>query len=174
MGEECGEPGRTRGPLASARELVSSALDAVHADMPLSGQVAVMLNGMGATPLVELYVAYADVASWLTAHGVTVARSLVGNYITSLDMAGFSVTVGMLTDEQLTELATASGAEFDRLFLEYMIYHHEGAITMVDDLRGGGGAQEPEMAQLVLHIESDQRIEIKRMQGLLDELDSTG
>lgn len=96
-----GEPGRTRGPLASARELVSSALDAVHADMPLSGQVAVMLNGMGATPLVELYVAYADVASWLTAHGVTVARSLVGNYITSLDMAGFSVTVGMLTDEHL-------------------------------------------------------------------------
>lgn len=81
---------------------------------------------------------------------------------------------GMLTDDQLAEMEAASAGEFDRLFLEYMIYHHEGAITMVDELRGGGGAQEPEMAQLVLHIESDQRIEIKRMQGLLDELDSTG
>lgn len=81
---------------------------------------------------------------------------------------------GMLTDDQLAELEAASGAEFDRLFLEYMIHHHEGAITMVDELRGGGGAQEPEMSQLVLHIDSDQRIEIKRMQGLLDELDSKG
>jgi dihydroxyacetone kinase-like protein len=96
-----GEPGRRRGKLAPARELVSGALDAIHADMPLSGSVVVMLNGMGATPLVELYVAYAEVAAWLEGHGVTVARSLVGNYITSLDMAGFSVTVGMFTDELL-------------------------------------------------------------------------
>ena len=96
-----GEPGRTRGKLAPASELVTHALDAVHADMPLSGSVVVMLNGMGATPLVELYVAYAELASWLEGHGVTVARSLVGNYITSLDMAGFSVTVGMFNDELL-------------------------------------------------------------------------
>ncbi|HEX6233864.1 MAG TPA: dihydroxyacetone kinase subunit DhaK [Jiangellaceae bacterium] len=96
-----GEPGRTRGKLAPARELVAHALDAIHADMPLSGNVVVMLNGMGATPLVELYVAYSELASWLDGHGVTVARSLVGNYITSLDMAGFSVTVGMFPEELL-------------------------------------------------------------------------
>ncbi|HSI93862.1 MAG TPA: dihydroxyacetone kinase subunit DhaK [Jiangellaceae bacterium] len=96
-----GEPGRTRGPLAPARELVTAALDAIHADMPLSGSVVVMLNGMGATPLIELYLAYAEAAAWFEGHGVTVARNLVGNYITSLDMAGFSVTVGMLTDEHL-------------------------------------------------------------------------
>ena len=96
-----GEPGRRRGPLAPADELVALALDAIHADMPLSGSVLVMLNGMGATPLIELYVAYAAAASWLEGHNVTVARSLVGNYITSLDMAGFSVTVAMLSDEQL-------------------------------------------------------------------------
>jgi dihydroxyacetone kinase-like protein len=96
-----GEPGRRRGKLAPARELVAGALDAIHADMPLTGNVVVMLNGMGATPLVELYLAYAEVASWLEGHGVTVARNLVGNYITSLDMAGFSVTVGMFTDELL-------------------------------------------------------------------------
>lgn len=96
-----GEPGRTRAPLAPATELVAHALDAIHADMPLSGSVLVMLNGMGATPLIELYVAYSAAASWLEGHDVTVARSLVGNYITSLDMAGFSITVGMLSDEQL-------------------------------------------------------------------------
>jgi phosphoenolpyruvate---glycerone phosphotransferase subunit DhaK len=96
-----GEPGRTRGPLAPARDLVTNALEAIHADMPLSGSVVVMLNGMGATPLIELYVAYAEAANWLADHDVTVARNLVGNYITSLDMAGFSVTVGMLSDEHL-------------------------------------------------------------------------
>jgi phosphoenolpyruvate---glycerone phosphotransferase subunit DhaK len=97
-----GEPGRTRAPIAPAAELVARALESIHADMPLSGSVVVMLNGMGATPLIELYIAYAAAAQWLEAHGVTVVRNLVGNYITSLDMAGFSVTVGMLTDDQLS------------------------------------------------------------------------
>jgi phosphoenolpyruvate---glycerone phosphotransferase subunit DhaK len=98
-----GEPGRTRGRLVPAKEIAGIALDAIHGDMPLSGEVLVMVNGMGGTPLIELYVVFAAVAQWLSGHDVTIARSLVGNYITSLEMAGCSVTVCRLTP-QLTEL----------------------------------------------------------------------
>src|SRR5438552_5623847 len=98
-----GEPGRARGQLVSAREIAGIALDAINDDMPLSGQVLVMVNGLGGTPLIELYVVYAAVAQWLSGHGVSIARSLVGNYITSLEMAGCSITVCGLTP-QLTEL----------------------------------------------------------------------
>jgi dihydroxyacetone kinase-like protein len=98
-----GEPGRRRGPLVPAREIADIALDAIHADLPLSGDVLVMVNGMGGTPLIELYVVFAAVSEWLAGHGVTIQRSLVGNYITSLEMAGCSVTVCKLTPE-LTEL----------------------------------------------------------------------
>jgi len=98
-----GEPGRTRGKLVSAREIAAIALDAIHTDMPLSGETLVMVNGLGGTPLIELYVVFAAVADWLRGHGVTIARSLVGNYITSLEMSGCSVTVCKLTP-QLTEL----------------------------------------------------------------------
>jgi dihydroxyacetone kinase-like protein len=62
-----------------------------------------MVNGLGGTPLIELYVVFAEVEQWLAAHGVRIARSLVGNYITSLEMAGVSITVCQLTP-QLTEL----------------------------------------------------------------------
>jgi len=98
-----GEPGRARGKLVTAKEIAGIALDAIHADMPLSGEVLVMVNGLGGTPLIELYVVFAAVAQWLSGHGVTIARSLVGNYITSLEMAGCSITVCGLTP-QLTEL----------------------------------------------------------------------
>ncbi|MDH2428486.1 dihydroxyacetone kinase subunit DhaK [Sphaerisporangium sp. TRM90804] len=98
-----GEPGRTRAPAAPARDLARAAVDALHDDMPLSGDTLVMVNGMGGTPLIELYVVYAEVAARLREKGATPARSLVGNYITSLDMQGFSVTVCRLTDE-LTRL----------------------------------------------------------------------
>jgi dihydroxyacetone kinase-like protein len=94
-----GEPGRTRGRLVPAKEIAGIALEAIHADMPLSGDALVMVNGLGGTPLIELYVVYAAVAEWLSGHGVTIARSLVGNYITSLEMAGCSVTVCRLTPE---------------------------------------------------------------------------
>jgi dihydroxyacetone kinase-like protein len=92
-----GEPGRTRGKLVTANEIAGIALTAIHADMPLAGEVLVMVNGLGGTPLIELYVVFAAVADWLSAHGVTVARSLVGNYLTSLEMAGCSITVCRLT-----------------------------------------------------------------------------
>ncbi len=98
-----GEPGRRRGPIASAAQLAETALDAISDDMPLSGNVLVMVNGMGGTPLIELYIVYREVQRLLAARGVTIARNLVGNYITSLEMQGFSLTVCRLT-EQFTEL----------------------------------------------------------------------
>ena len=88
-----GEPGRSRGPLRPASELAATAMEAISADLPLDGDLLVMVNGMGGTPLIELYVAFAAVSGYLTARGARVARSLVGNYITSLEMQGFSVTV---------------------------------------------------------------------------------
>jgi len=93
-----GEPGRTRAPLAPAGDLAAAALDAIGADMPLSGDLLVMVNGMGGTPLLELYVVFSEVQRYLEGKGARIARNLVGNYITSLEMQGFSVTVCQLTD----------------------------------------------------------------------------
>jgi dihydroxyacetone kinase-like protein len=98
-----GEPGRERGKLRSAAEIVDFALTAIDDDMPLTGDLAVMVNGMGGTPLLELYLVYNEVAKIITAKGATIARNLVGNYITSLDMAGASITVLRLTPD-LTRL----------------------------------------------------------------------
>ena len=98
-----GEPGRTRAPLAPARELAGAALDAIDVDIALDAQLLVMVNGMGGTPLLELYIAYQAVADYVVARGGRIVRNLVGNYITSLDMQGFSVTVCALTPE-LTRL----------------------------------------------------------------------
>jgi dihydroxyacetone kinase-like protein len=98
-----GEPGRARAKLVPAREIAGIALDAIHADMPLSGEVLLMVNGLGGTPLIELYVVYEAVARWMSGRGVTIARNLVGNYITSLEMTGCSITVCRLTP-QLSEL----------------------------------------------------------------------
>jgi phosphoenolpyruvate---glycerone phosphotransferase subunit DhaK len=98
-----GEPGRTRATLQPASEVVAIALDAIGADMPLEGDLLVMVNGMGGTPLLELYLAFNEVARYLPGRGATIARNLVGNYITSLEMQGFSITVCRLTPA-LTEL----------------------------------------------------------------------
>jgi phosphoenolpyruvate---glycerone phosphotransferase subunit DhaK len=93
-----GEPGRERTKLRTATEIVDFSLSAINDDMPLSGSdVLVMVNGMGGTPLMELYGAYASAEKWLTGHGATVSRRLVGNYVTSLDMAGCMISVCRLT-----------------------------------------------------------------------------
>jgi len=97
-----GEPGRHRVPLAPASEIAEQLVEPILSDLDFTGAPAiVMLNGMGGSPLIELYLMYGEVARILEAKGVTVARSLVGNYITSLDMAGCSVTVLRADDELL-------------------------------------------------------------------------
>jgi len=97
-----GEPGRRRVPLAPAHEIAEMLVEPVLADLDFTGSPAVLfVNGMGATPLLELYLMYDEVATLLGKAGVTVARSLVGPYITSLDMAGCSVTVLKADDDLL-------------------------------------------------------------------------
>lgn len=100
-----GEPGRERIPLEPASAVVSRMTQAILADMPLPrGQnVIAMVNGMGGTPLLELYLLYRELQYLLEARGVTIARRLVGNYVTSLDMAGFSITL-LRADEELLGL----------------------------------------------------------------------
>jgi uncharacterized protein (DUF305 family) len=85
--------------------------------------------------------------------------------------AGHTMTApGMLSPEQMERLGAARGEEFDRLFLEYMIQHHEGAIAMVRTLFAtSGGAQDSEIYQFANDVETDQRIEIDRMRQLLDQ-----
>jgi dihydroxyacetone kinase-like protein len=98
-----GEPGRRREPLANAAEIAEKLVEPIVADLPYQSgdSVLAFVNGMGGTPLLELYVMYNEVASLLSRHGITIARSLVGSYITSLDMAGCSVTLLKLDDELL-------------------------------------------------------------------------
>jgi uncharacterized protein (DUF305 family) len=85
--------------------------------------------------------------------------------------AGHTMTApGMLTPEQMERLREARGEAFDRLFLESMIQHHEGAITMVRALFAtSGGAQDSEIYQFANDVETDQRIEIDRMRQFLDQ-----
>jgi uncharacterized protein (DUF305 family) len=77
---------------------------------------------------------------------------------------------GMLTAEQFVQLAQARGAEFDRLFLGFMIRHHEGALTMVRELYAGGGGLEPASDKFAREVNADQTIEITRMREMLAKL----
>jgi dihydroxyacetone kinase-like protein len=100
-----GEPGRRREKLASVDEIARMLVEPVLSDLPFTSgdRVLAFVNGMGGTPLIELYVAYNAVNKILRDNGIEATRSLVGNYITSLEMAGFSVTLLRLDDE-LTRL----------------------------------------------------------------------
>ena len=99
-----GEPGRERMPLRPARDVAELICEPILADLDFAGPdgAIVFVNGMGATPLLELYVMYAEVAAILEKSGVQIARSLVGPFITSLDMAGCSVTLLRADDDLLT------------------------------------------------------------------------
>ena len=98
-----GEPGRRRLPLAPAVDIAALLVEPILADLDFTGGdgVVAFVNGLGGTPLIELYVMYHEVARILAASGITVVRSLVGPYITSLEMAGASVTLLKLDDELL-------------------------------------------------------------------------
>src|SRR5271157_1801126 len=96
-----GEPGRTRMKLKSADEITELLLAPIVEDLPFKAghEVLLFVNGMGGTPLIELFVVYRKAHEILTKAGIKVTRSLVGSYITSLEMAGASITVLKLDDE---------------------------------------------------------------------------
>ena len=100
-----GEPGRRREKVKPAAEIVAEMAEAILGDLgALSGSnVLAFVNGLGGTPTIELYVIYNELAKQLEERGLTATRSLVGDYITSLEMAGASITLLKLDDE-LTEL----------------------------------------------------------------------
>jgi phosphoenolpyruvate---glycerone phosphotransferase subunit DhaK len=100
-----GEPGRERIAMAPADELTDRVLEPILTDLdaPAGSQVLLFVNGMGGTPQSELYIVYRRAHEVLTDRGFEVTRSLVGNYVTSLEMQGFSITVTVL-DDDLTAL----------------------------------------------------------------------
>src|SRR3981189_455530 len=100
-----GEPGRRRVKLKPAAEIAAEMVHAITTDLAerMRGEAILVINGFGGTPLSELYVMYDAVRRLLEASGSVVARSLVGNFVTSLDMAGCSATVSML-DEDMKRL----------------------------------------------------------------------
>jgi uncharacterized protein (DUF305 family) len=102
---------------------------------------------------------------WLRTHGADVPDAHAHH------VHGAPLMPGMLTDDQMAQLAGATGPDFDRLFLEFMIKHHIGALTMVGELFGTAGAgQEAEIFAFASDVDADQRIEIKRMGTMLQEL----
>ncbi len=97
-----GEPGRHREPLADAGHIARQLVEPILADREYQGQdVLVIVNGMGGTPLSELYIMHGEIAELLGTADVNIVRTLVGDYVTSLDMAGCSLTLLALDDELL-------------------------------------------------------------------------
>ena len=109
-----GEPGRRRAPLASADAIVQEMLDTILADMTLDrgGRCLLFVNGFGGTPAMELYLVFNAARRVLDSRGIAVSRSLVGSYVTSLEMAGCSITVTALdaTLESLWDAAVRTPA----------------------------------------------------------------
>lgn len=105
----------------------------------------------------------AMMTSWLTARG----QEVPGPH--AMHMPGATLMPGMLSEDEMARLRAARGAEFDRLFLEGMIKHHQGALTMVEQLfKTRGAGQEAEMFAFASDVDADQRMEIDRMRALLD------
>jgi phosphoenolpyruvate---glycerone phosphotransferase subunit DhaK len=112
-----GEPGRRREKMRSANEIADDMLEAIVTDLPYESgdEVAVMVNGLGGTPISELYLVYGHVHESLEQRGIKPVRSYVGEYCTSLEMAGMSLTLVRLDDE-LKELLSAPAEIAARIF----------------------------------------------------------
>jgi phosphoenolpyruvate---glycerone phosphotransferase subunit DhaK len=112
-----GEPGRRREKLANANAIIDELLEAVVTDLPYESgdEVALMINGLGGTPISELYILYGRAFQQLADRGIKATRSYVGEYCTSLDMAGASVTLVKLDDE-LNQLFDAPASVAVRIF----------------------------------------------------------
>jgi dihydroxyacetone kinase len=111
-----GEPGSHRGKLETADEIADRLTGTILRDLalPKGSRVAILVNGLGATPLEELYVLYRRAAGMLADQGLTIARSYVGEYVTSLEMAGASITVMHVDDELEALLAAPARSPFFR------------------------------------------------------------
>jgi dihydroxyacetone kinase-like protein len=98
-----GEPGRERRTLVSADEITDLIAEVILADLPFApgDRVIVLVNGMGGTPLIELYIVFRHLAEVCKGHAISIERSLIGNYITALEMAGCSITLLRVDDELL-------------------------------------------------------------------------
>jgi dihydroxyacetone kinase-like protein len=98
-----GEPGRFREKIGPASQIAERLMTPIVEDLPFSSgdRVLAFMNGMGGTPLIELYVMYAEVARLAQEHGLKIERNLIGNYITSLEMQGCSITLLKLDDEMV-------------------------------------------------------------------------
>jgi len=96
-----GEPGRFREPIGPASQIAERLMQPIIEDLPFSSgdPVLAFVNGMGGTPLIELYIVYGEVARIAAEHGLRIERNLIGNYITSLEMQGCSITLLRLDDE---------------------------------------------------------------------------
>jgi dihydroxyacetone kinase-like protein len=112
-----GEPGRERAKITSADEITTTLFEAVATDLPFNDgdRVALMINGLGGTPPAELYVLYAKAHELANQQGLTVARNYVGEYCTSLEMAGASLTMLKL-DGELEEYLAAPSETATRIF----------------------------------------------------------
>ena len=98
-----GEPGRERLPVQSADEITDLLASVILKDLPFvaGDRLIVMVNGMGGTPLIELYIVFLHLAAVCDQHALIIERNLIGNYITSLEMAGCSITLLKVDDELL-------------------------------------------------------------------------
>jgi len=115
---------------------------------------------------------------WLRDRGQSVPHPDAQHEHQMMNMPGMTTSdtlmPGMLTADQLAELAKARGTDFEKLFLKDMIQHHQGALSMVATLLGTtGSGQEPEVFRFASEVDTDQRAEIARMSTLLDRLGNT-
>ena len=112
-----GEPGRRRAKLKPANEIIDEMLEAVVSDLPYSSgdRVALMINGLGGTPISELYLLYGIAHKKLAAQGITVFRSYVNEYCTSLEMAGAHISL-LKVDAEIKELLLAPAEVSIRVF----------------------------------------------------------
>ncbi|HEX7189634.1 MAG TPA: DUF305 domain-containing protein, partial [Actinomycetes bacterium] len=139
-------------------------MTALVADRTASSDLPLLAERMDISQRAEI----SQLEAWLDSHGDHAAGSH-GGHASHGDDHG-ELMPGMLTEPELSRLESASGRTFDRLFLQLMIRHHEGAVLMVGDLLAQGGGQEPSVFQLAQHIDADQRVEIARMRSLLADL----